>query len=507
MRTRVGLFLLLAIAACGKADEGGVDEKGTMGLAALLAAVSGAEPTQSASLLAQGAFESVAPSMMCLKGFAAAATERARMEALFDCGLACTPDAVQKLKGTEPRTWMAGLAAACKADHFALDADQIAMLSPEWFVLQKIGEIAARHAKAATGASKAKLGQAMAGFRMPLPLPAVAAGRYDLPVVPDAASIPIATRTYVIASGDGMLWVGATPHGVLGGAGAGIAAAKGFPGNEADRAGLRAAVYQAAGAEEEKPAAAPPPDAAPPAPDAGAAKGQYKMKSNKVDPKLAREKALEQARSAGILKELDRVNGRIGSLDGTFGGVIAGLRGPVEHNLRGDHMLEAEPVPLLIADRARPAAEVIEIGVELKKVFVAVASTDDPAARALPIELAGDATGDGLSPAGAIRITIDSAGAEVEAYPIAGEATMVPRQASAIPEEGLSAAMAAVRQKLGGGQVDEVVVKVRDGVPWSDAVSVAAMVIARGGKQVVLTTEKLDVARGSFRPAATERGR
>ena len=132
MRRRLGLFLLLAFAGCGsKKGDGAVDEKATMGLAAALVAVGGAEPTQSASLLAAGAFETVAPSMMCLKGFAAAAPGRARMEALFDCGLACTSESVQALKGTEARTWMSRLAAVCTPEHFALEAAQAALVSPE----------------------------------------------------------------------------------------------------------------------------------------------------------------------------------------------------------------------------------------------------------------------------------------------------------------------------------------------------------------------------------------
>ncbi|HEU5059497.1 MAG TPA: AgmX/PglI C-terminal domain-containing protein [Kofleriaceae bacterium] len=68
-----------------------------------------------------------------------------------------------------------------------------------------------------------------------------------------------------------------------------------------------------------RPAGSAPSEPAEPQPPAGApekgskeeprAVGQYQMKSNQVDPQLARKQAIEQARSAGILGAIDRAGG------------------------------------------------------------------------------------------------------------------------------------------------------------------------------------------------------
>ena len=249
--TRVVGLLLVGIAACGsKADKPKVDPKAAVGFTRALSDLAGIDPTQSASLIAQGAYETVAPSEKCLESFAAAATERARVEALLDCGMACTLDAIQGLKGKEPRTWMAHLAGACEPSHFGLEKDSAAMLSPEWFLLHKIGGIAAPHIEAATGADRAALDKALGAFRLPLPLPAVATGLYELPPAPAEASEPVAAPVYVIVPVKGALRVGAAPYGTLGAGGAAMAAPDGqvqFPGNESAAADLAAAVADAAG--------------------------------------------------------------------------------------------------------------------------------------------------------------------------------------------------------------------------------------------------------------------
>src|SRR5262245_47418561 len=167
-------------------------------------------------MLAEGAYETIAPSMKCFQSFAAAADVRKRVDALLDCGLACTPDAVQKLKGKEPRSWMAALAGACEPEHFGLEKTDVAMLSPEWFLVHKIGEEAGRRSGALKGPDRAKLEQAMAGFHLPMPLPPVATGLYELPTAAEAASMPVATRTYVIVAASGKIRVGATPIASLG---------------------------------------------------------------------------------------------------------------------------------------------------------------------------------------------------------------------------------------------------------------------------------------------------
>jgi len=469
--TRVVGFLLfgVAIGCSSKPTEPKVDPKAADGFARTLEAVAGADPTQSAALLAQGAFESIAPSEKCLESFAAGSTEKARVEALLDCGLACTLDAVQKLKGKEPRTWMAALAAACDPAHFGLEKSEAAILSPEWFLVHKLGELAGPHVTAAKGAVKAKIDQAMASFRLPLPLPAVATGLYELPVAPEAASVPVATRTYVIVPAKGELRVGASPYAVLGARGAALTAPEGralFPGNEVAPADLRAILLDSAGAPAAHPPdAGPPPgplDAAPPLPaDAAPAKGQYKMKGN-ADQELAKRQAIENARAAGILGALGKMDADHSALGSGFGAIGAppGLHGEVSQTLRGDLGRDGDPVALLCADSARPAAEVIDIATSLPRLLIAVASPDDTAARALAIE---------------IHSALDTTG-------------RAPGQAWV----ELAAGKLEEASKAAGGSEETVVIRAADGVPWKDAVAVAAVAVARGAKRVIFTTSGLD---------------
>jgi len=464
--TRVmGLVLFgMAIACSGKRTEPKVDPKAAVGFARALEAVAGAEPSQSAAMLAQGAYETVAPSEKCLESFAAATTPKARVEALIDCGLACTLDAVQALKGKEPRTWMAALARACDADHFGLEKAEAAMLSPEWFLLHKIGQLAEPHLKAAKGPNKAKLEQAMEAFKLPLPLPAVATGLYELPVVPAAASVPIATRTYVIVPASGELRVGATPYAALGPRGAALGVPEGralFPGNEVARADLKALVLEAGGA----PAAPHPADAGPPpdAADAGRAMGQYKMKGN-VDQDLAKKQAIDDARSAGILGALGKMDADHSALGGSFGSIGAppGLHGEVSQSLRGDLGRDGDPVALLCADGARPAADVIDLATALPNVLIAVASPDDTAAHALALEIQSVMDTSGRAPG---QAWVELAAGKLD------EAT-----------------------KAAGGSEETVVIRVADGVPWKDAVALAAVAVARGARRIIFTTSALDWA-------------
>ena len=399
--TRVTGPLLFALAvACSSKSGDKPEARPVSGFARTLEAVAAADPTQSAALLAQGAFETIAPSEMCLESFADAATERARVEALLDCGLACTLEAVQALKGSPPRTWMAALVAACDASHFGVEGWDNAMLSPEWFLVHKVGELAAPRVAAAGEADRAALEKAMAGFRLPLPLPAVAHRLYDLPVAPPEVSVPVATRTYVIMPAAGPLRVGATPQATLGPRGARMQAPDGqagFPGVEAGSFDVPALLREAVGAE----AAAAPAAAAPP------------------------------------------------------GDQPAGLHGEVAKDIRGDAGGQGEPVPLLLADASRPAAEVIALASSLPAVLLAVAAAEDPSARALVLELRGMKKGSG------------------------------PQAAIALAPGGLAAAKTAA-----GAGGETVLLRAEEGVPWSDAVEVIAVAVARGATRVVLTSAR-----------------
>lgn len=418
--TRVGGLLLLSIAACNssKPSDSQVDPRAADGFAHALEGLAAADPTQSAALLAEGAYRTVARSEKCLEQFGAAATEKARVEALLDCGLACTLDAVQGLKGKEPRTWMAALGGACEPAHFGLEMYGTWILSPEWFLLHKVGGLAAPHIQATTGAGKKRMERAMAAFRLALPLPAVAPRLYELPVAPAEVSVPVATRTYVVLPASGPMRVGATPYATLDARGASMSAPEGqalFPGNEAASFDLKTLVLEAGGA-----SAAPHPAAADAAPSAAA----------------------EPVEPAG------------GS------GLPPGLHGEVKKTLRGDAGEKGEPVPLMLADGSRPAAEVVGIAAVLPGVLLAVASPEDSAARALAVELHGDLSGGGEA-AGQARISLAPG--------------------------SLDAA-----RKAAGGPEETVVIRVEEGVPWSDAVAVVAVAIARGARRIALNSPRAE---------------
>ena len=406
--TRVmGLVLFGAIAACksGTSSEPKVDPKPAAAYARALEAAAAADSTRSVALLAQGSYQSVAPSEKCLEAFGAAASGKARIEALLDCGMACTLDAVQALKGKEPRTWMAELGRACEPAHFGLREYGNWILSPEWFLLHKVAELAAPHVAAATGASKAALDKAMASLHLPLPLPAVAPRLYELPVVPADVSVPVTTRTYVVVPAEGSMRVGVTPIATLGARGATMSAPEGqalFPGNEASSFDLEPLVLEAVG----RTAAPPPADAAP------------------------------------------------------AQGLPPGLHGEVNRTLRGDFGKEGEPVPLLLGDGRRSAAEIVGVATTLRRVLVAVASPEDTAARALMVELQTGLQSQGEAP-GQARIDLGPGGLEAA-------------------------------KKTAAGPEEVVVIRVEEGVPWSDAVAVAAVAIARGAKRIALASPRLD---------------
>ncbi|HEU5056860.1 MAG TPA: AgmX/PglI C-terminal domain-containing protein, partial [Kofleriaceae bacterium] len=125
-----------------------------------------------------------------------------------------------------------------------------------------------------------------------------------------------------------------------------------------------------------------------------------------------------------------------------------------------DAFAGGEPIPLLLADGGRPAGEVIESATALPALLVAVASPEDPAARALAIEVRSVMNSSGSAP-GQARIDLAPG--------------------------GLDAARTAA-----GGAEETVVVRAADGTSWGDAVAVAAVAVARGARQVIITTAALD---------------
>jgi hypothetical protein len=141
-------------------------------------------------------------------------------------------------------------------------------------------------------------------------------------------------------------------------------------------------------------------------------------------------------------------------------GLPPGLQGEVNKTLRGDFGQEGEPVALLLADGRRSASEIVGLATTLRQVLVAVASPEDSAARALVVELKTELHSQGEAP-GQARIDLGPGGLEAA-------------------------------KKAAAGTEEVVVIRVEEGVPWSEAVAVAAVAIARGAKRIALASPRLD---------------
>ncbi len=216
----------------------------------------------------------------------------------------------------------------------------------------------------------------------------------------------VTSAAVVVIKADGSLAVGETPaYGAL--SGLDLAAVKAEP--VADLPTLVTKVAAIATAAEAE-AASQPDEGVAVAPDAGTAKGQYKMKTRESDPALARAKALEAAKTAGILGsaalETDPCKqygfGKSGHGEGggapTIGtiGVGSGYgvgpgggTGSRPAGLRGATLKDAwcaRSEPLLLVDAAAPAARLIEVLSAFDASRIAVSIDGGAHAHALPIQ-------------------------------------------------------------------------------------------------------------------------
>ena len=485
MATRTWMVVLLAaLGACGKGDgtskEGGtagktgaVDDAATRGFIQVLDAVGTVEPVRRLELLAAGAFETIAADLPCLGELQSLPPDR-RAAALAGCGF-------------DPR----------RADG-----------SPDWFVLEKVGERAARRLAAAEGALRADLERAMGAVRVPLPL---AAGTVELPAVPAEAAVPVRATAYVVVVADGALRVGAAPEGRLGARGAERVTPRGAPppGDPVERSALIAAVGAASGRATAAGAASDPPIEPPPASDpaapAAAAKagpsagGLYQMRSSaRPDPASAREEAIEQARKSGILGAMANQPGEpFAHLSG--GGPVAGVGGEVAPaGIALDGRIAPGDGPaaaLLLAHRGRPATEVIDLAHELGAVLAGVAAPGAPVASALRVELAAmDGGGSPAAPLLHIALADTVATAERRTGPGATGAGAADRVEIPRPEAGHDPAAVAAAVKALAAPGATAVLRAEGTVTWGELIAVAGAVIPLGVETVVLTSPAREAA-------------
>ena len=444
MGTRwIALAVLAALAACGSGSGGGtggtagvgpegeaaaVDPEATGGFVVALEAIAGLEPSRRVELLAAGAFETIAADLPCLGELANNPPERRAL-----------------------------VLAACEYDPRQPDA------SPAWFVLQRVGERAARHLAAASGPTRARLEEQMAAARFPLPL--AAGGLAQVPEVSAAASAPVLSSSYVVVGPDGRLSVGTWPEGRLGARGAERVTPRGapFPGDQVERDAVAEAVRAAA-----RPAA------------------------DESEPAAAERRDREATREVAVLRGSDDSAGVLGVLTPTAR--LAGMGGAVTPpgERLGDRAEGGGHVaPLLLADRSRPAAEVVELARDLGAALAGVRAPGAAEARALRVELRLVLG----SPVGAqptVLVALGATGGSAASTPggageAAGEPSRFPRADGGYRGPEVADAIAAL-----GAVRGTVILRAGEGVRWGEVVLAAAAVIPLGFERVLLTSPALE---------------
>jgi hypothetical protein len=163
--------------------------------------------------------------------------------------------------------------------------------------------------------------------------------------------------------------------------------------------------------------------------DSDRAPGQYKMKNDNVDPQLARQQAIEQARAAGILgSSAVRPRGAFASL----GEAIIDTAPLVDMRFRA---VIVAPSP------GAPAIAIPKVLVETRGGAIAVSNHDKLALLAAGYRHARDARANPDSPDGALEIHVAADGVHVVD---AGKSvqTVVAWKGSALDRAGLAAALA-----------------------------------------------------------------
>jgi hypothetical protein len=325
---------LVATAACG-GKKGSTGVEGLAECAKNLAALAGSTRPD-ASMLA------TACPHVCPEGLAAyaGADSSSKLLALVGrCGFLCGEND-EAISGAHPARRVAMMIEGCGREYYGLAAGQESMLSPDWFVAQRIGKWLADARRGASSDQAAALDRATADLRIPLPLPAAVAGGYELPAG-IRVDPPRGATAFVIVGDD--LRVVTAPAAVLTADGAKIVG--GPPGKAVELANL-AAELGAVGAE------------------SGGAMGGTTPPIVNEEP--AEESMEDEEEEGGTGRRDDMALGKMGVRkepepggyrirDGAVGrppGVLSALAGTKPLSLAA---------PVILADKAGPAVRVLEV--------------------------------------------------------------------------------------------------------------------------------------------------
>lgn len=333
------VLLSMLVAACGGESKPKPAESAPPKLApaererlaecrAALEAIAVADPPLRMRLLATGCGAA-------LPGFAELSRVDASQQALIlarDSDLFCNPRVGADVAAAAPEDKLALLVAGCGAGYFGLAAGQEALMSQDWFVVQRVGAWLAKALAAAKAAGEddlvAACVAAMAPVRIALPVPAAAPARYELPAAAHGA--PTDAPAFVLIGADA-LTMAATPSAVLTPEGARMTGELPGAAVALDELDARlAAVAPAPAAARPRPKPAKPDEPAEPA-------------------AADKPRAVARARNAGVLAVLN-----------------SEPSGTLEDLTDGDDLWPDSAAPLLVADRALPAHRLLEVAEALE---------------------------------------------------------------------------------------------------------------------------------------------
>lgn len=315
-----------------------------------LSAVSEATPELRLSLLAEGCGQALGFDKLMV---ADASSKMQRLVETTD--FFCNEESGSAYLGAAPSMKMSVLVHDCGAEYYGLTQDNKQHMSIDWFLGQRTAAWIADVRSRADTDLVTTLDGLMGDFKAPLPIPATAEGLYSLP---QAHHLDLAlSPAYVLITKDEVKAI-TRPGLLLTERGAvlldELATAKAIPINQL---AMELASF-GDGSEElerliEQPVEEPALESGRMGSkmalaegkmgkaDSSGSTGRFSMKKDNVDPELAKRQAIDQARKAGIFGTLSQSDVAVST--------------------------PAENAPLLIADKAMPAARVLEVADTLRE--------------------------------------------------------------------------------------------------------------------------------------------
>jgi hypothetical protein len=437
MKRGILLVVVVALASCkgggAKKRVPGGEPASAARLIKTIEAVSGEESGDGLRWLAEGVSEECGKGCECLKAYASEEAGN-NVAALYSCPSVCNADARAKTANAEPGKRIAALAGACKPEGIGLTASTVTKVGDDWIAAFVAGQYLADAYDGANADDKKAYDKALADFTVAI-APTEGAAGVDVVAAKNADHLGRG-RVYIAVDAKGAITVGRTPAARFTHAGAELVLAppKALPDAKELALYMRAMAAgaldklgnldEAALAEVETDNDDPPPP--PPEDeeeeddesggtgtamaleegkmgkkDSDRAEGQYKMKRNDdIDPQLARQQAIEQARVAGVLGSSALTQGgAFASLTGTgdlkagfdeadiYGGLL-GNAGP-DASVVGLASTPIRDQVIVIADGAAPARKVVEVMMALPDSAV-LAVDHDGVLAALPVVFGDD---------------------------------------------------------------------------------------------------------------------